>query len=109
MDSVHGFATDQGQLAGVVRGVRNRWRLKRALHGATLTVAAGFVVLARVGVRDPRAALRRRVALGVQDALARGDRGGACPLHRAPRARRRRATPRSRSTSRSTKRRSTAR
>ncbi|MFI5246834.1 MAG: DUF4175 family protein, partial [Gemmatimonadales bacterium] len=46
MDSVRGFATDQAQLAGVVSGVRNRWRLKRALRGATVTVAAGFIVLA---------------------------------------------------------------
>jgi len=46
MGSVHGFSADQGQLAGVVTGVRNRWRLKRALHGATITVAAGFVALA---------------------------------------------------------------
>ena len=41
----HGFTADQGQLAGVVSGVRNRWRLKRALHGATITVAVAFVVL----------------------------------------------------------------
>src|ERR1700722_10298216 len=46
MDSVHGFVADQGQLAGVVRGVRNRWRLKHVLHGATITVGAGFASLA---------------------------------------------------------------
>ena len=46
MDSVHGFTADQGQLAGVVSGVRNRWRLKRALHGATITVAIAFAMLA---------------------------------------------------------------
>src|SRR5258708_37951907 len=44
--SVHGLAGDQGQVAGVVSGVRNRWRLKHALHGATITVAAGFAMLA---------------------------------------------------------------
>ena len=49
MDSfsfVQGSTTDQGQLAGVVSGVRNRWRLKHALHGATITVVVGFAVLA---------------------------------------------------------------
>ncbi|MFI5232319.1 MAG: DUF4175 family protein, partial [Gemmatimonadales bacterium] len=46
MGSVHGLSADQGQLAGVVSGVRNRWRLKRALHGATITVAVGFAALA---------------------------------------------------------------
>src|SRR5437773_8157179 len=46
MESAHGISTDRGQLAGVVRGVLTRWRLKRALHGATITVGAGFVVLA---------------------------------------------------------------
>src|SRR5580692_2211815 len=46
MDSVHGFAADRGQLASVVSGVRNRWRLKHALAGATITVAVGFVALA---------------------------------------------------------------
>jgi hypothetical protein len=46
MGSVQGITADQGQLAGVVSGVRNRWRLKRALHGATITVAVAFVALA---------------------------------------------------------------
>src|ERR1035437_9524916 len=46
MDGVRRFTTDQAQLAGVVSGVRNRWRLKRALRGATITVAVGFIVLA---------------------------------------------------------------
>ena len=46
MGRVQGFADDRGQLAGVVSGVRNRWRLKRALHGATIAVAIGFVALA---------------------------------------------------------------
>src|SRR6185437_13709814 len=46
MDSVHGFSADQGRLAGVVSGVRNRWRLKRGLHGATITVAVAFMALA---------------------------------------------------------------
>src|SRR5476649_1193617 len=49
MDSfsfVQGSTTDQGQLAGVVSGVRNRWRLKHALHGATIAVAVSFAVLA---------------------------------------------------------------
>ncbi|HEU4988998.1 MAG TPA: DUF4175 family protein, partial [Gemmatimonadaceae bacterium] len=46
MESVHGSLSEQNRLAGVVRDVRNRWRLKRALHGATITLVVGFVVLA---------------------------------------------------------------
>src|ERR1019366_9557155 len=46
MDSVRALTTDQSQRAGVVSRVRNRWRLKRALRGATVTVAVGFIVLA---------------------------------------------------------------
>ena len=70
MDSVRGFSTDQAQLAGVVSGVRNRWRLKRALRGATITVAVGFVVLGALGVRHARAALRRRRDSGCSGSLS---------------------------------------
>src|SRR5437762_2016321 len=45
MENVHGFASEQSQLLGVVHGVRNRWRAKRALRGAAITLGAGFVVL----------------------------------------------------------------
>ena len=34
------------QLIGVVRGVRNRYRAKRALRGAAITVAASWAILA---------------------------------------------------------------
>ncbi len=46
MESVHGFRTDQSQLLGVVHGVRNRYRAKRALLGAAITVGGGWAVLA---------------------------------------------------------------
>ena len=46
MESVHGLPSEQSQLLGVVRGVRNRYRAKRALRGAAITVAAGWAVLA---------------------------------------------------------------
>lgn len=49
MEHVHGRSSGGrpgGQLAGVVRGVRARWRLKHALHGSTIAVILGFVVLA---------------------------------------------------------------
>ena len=39
MESVHGLPSEQAQLLGVVRGVRNRYRAKRALRGAAITVA----------------------------------------------------------------------
>src|SRR6478752_95040 len=45
MESVHGLPSEQSQLLGVVRGVRNRYRAKRALRGAAITVAAGWAVL----------------------------------------------------------------
>src|SRR4051794_23931141 len=44
MESVH-LGSDQSQLLGVVRGVRNRYRAKRALRGAAITVAASWAVL----------------------------------------------------------------
>ena len=40
MESVHGVGSDQSQLLGIVRGVRSRYRAKRALRGAAITVAA---------------------------------------------------------------------
>src|SRR5439155_18787214 len=45
MENVHGTGLPSDQLLGVVRGVRNRWRAKRALRGAAITLGAGFVVL----------------------------------------------------------------
>ena len=46
MESVHGLPSEQSQLLGVVRGVRNRYRAKRALRGTAITIAAGWLVLA---------------------------------------------------------------
>src|ERR1019366_2641593 len=48
MEHVHGESSERragGELAGVVRGVRTRWRLKHALHGSTIAVILGFVIL----------------------------------------------------------------
>ncbi|MFI5310889.1 MAG: DUF4175 family protein, partial [Gemmatimonadales bacterium] len=47
MEHVHGVPSDrtEGQLSGVVRGVRARWRLKHALHGSTIAVILGFVIV----------------------------------------------------------------
>ena len=50
MESVHGTSSEQSQLLGVVRGVRNRYRAKLALRGAAITIAAGWVVLFVAGV-----------------------------------------------------------
>src|SRR5689334_20043625 len=46
MESVHGagLTAEQSQLLGVVRGVRNRYRLKRGLRGAAIAVAITFAV-----------------------------------------------------------------
>jgi hypothetical protein len=46
MESVHGTGIPSEQLIGVVRGVRNRYRAKRALRGAAITVAASWAILA---------------------------------------------------------------
>src|SRR5438067_3376325 len=46
MESTHPLASDGARLTGVVHGVRNRWRLKRALRGASIVLAAAFVLLA---------------------------------------------------------------
>src|SRR5215467_845795 len=46
MESVHGLPSEQSQLLEVVRGVRNRYRVKRALRGGAITVAASWAVLA---------------------------------------------------------------
>ena len=43
MEFTHDFTTDSARLTGVVRGVRNRWRLKRVLRGATIALGAGFL------------------------------------------------------------------
>src|SRR5437764_1453096 len=45
MEATHPFP-DRARLTGVVHGVRNRWRMKRALRGASVVLAAGFVLLA---------------------------------------------------------------
>src|SRR5256885_15983772 len=44
MEATHPFP-DRARLTGVVHGVRNRWRMKRALRGASIVLAAGFVLL----------------------------------------------------------------
>ena len=46
MESVHGMSSEQSELLGVVRGVRNRYRTKIALKGAAITVATAFVLFA---------------------------------------------------------------
>ena len=46
MESTHPLASDGASLTGVVHGVRDRWRLKRALRGASIVLAAAFVLLA---------------------------------------------------------------
>ena len=45
MESIHGLPSEQSQLLGVVRGVRNRYRAKRALLGAAIAVGASWAVL----------------------------------------------------------------
>src|SRR4029077_14035843 len=46
MESTHPLPSDSARLTGVVHGVRDRWRLKRALRGASIVLAAAFVLLA---------------------------------------------------------------
>src|SRR5438477_1045064 len=46
MESTHPLASDGASLTGVVHGVRDRWRLKRALRGASIVLGAAFVLLA---------------------------------------------------------------
>src|SRR2546423_10282334 len=46
MESTHPLASDGASLTGVVHGVRDRWRLKRALRGASIVLAGDFVLLA---------------------------------------------------------------
>ena len=36
--------TSQAQLLGIIREVRNRWRLKIALRGAAIVLGVGFLV-----------------------------------------------------------------
>src|SRR5256885_13659844 len=45
MEATHPFP-DRARLTGVVHGVRNRWRMKRALRGASIVLAAAFALLA---------------------------------------------------------------
>src|SRR5215831_18694262 len=52
MESVHGgsgLTSEQSQLLGVVRGIRNRYRAKRALRGAAITVAITWVTFVLLG------------------------------------------------------------
>src|SRR5262245_21728912 len=48
MESVHGtgLTSEQSQLLGVVRGIRNRYRARGALRGAAITVALTWGVFA---------------------------------------------------------------
>jgi len=46
MESAHGTGIPSEQLIGVVRGVRNRYRTKRALRGAAITIAVSWAILA---------------------------------------------------------------
>ena len=57
MESAHGTGIPSEQLIGVVRGVRNRYRTKRALRGAAITVAASWAILAASAYCDERVAL----------------------------------------------------
>src|SRR6476661_382525 len=45
MESTHGMG-EHADLLRVVRGVRSRWRLKRALRGATMALGGAFAVYA---------------------------------------------------------------
>ena len=45
MEQSHGFTVDRAQLIGAVRGVRLRWKLRRAMLGAAITIAGALVVL----------------------------------------------------------------
>src|SRR5262245_43261933 len=45
MESIRGVGLPSDQLLGVVRGVRNRWRAKRAIRGAAITLGGGFLIL----------------------------------------------------------------
>src|SRR5215212_6818182 len=45
MESVHGLPREQSELIGVVRGVRNRYRAKRAMRGAAITIGGSWLVL----------------------------------------------------------------
>jgi len=45
MESTHPLP-ESARLTGVVHRVRDRWRLKRALRGASIVLAVAFVLLA---------------------------------------------------------------
>src|SRR4051812_20323628 len=45
MESTHAVP-ESARLTGVVRSVRDRWRMKRALRGASIVLAVAFVLLA---------------------------------------------------------------
>src|SRR4051812_47837648 len=44
MENAHSLP-ESARLTGVVHSVRDRWRMKRALRGASIVVAAAFVLL----------------------------------------------------------------
>src|SRR5262245_17589981 len=46
MESVHGMSSEQSELVGVVRGVRNRYGALVALSGAAITLGAAFALFA---------------------------------------------------------------
>src|SRR5579884_614498 len=46
MENIHGLPSDQTELLGVVRGIRNRYRAKLALRGAAITIAASWLLVA---------------------------------------------------------------
>src|SRR5947209_6358368 len=48
MESAHegGLSSQQSQLLGVVRGVRNRYRAKHLLRGAAIVVGGGWLAMA---------------------------------------------------------------
>ncbi len=66
MESVHGTGREQSQLLDVVRGVRTRYRAKLALRGATITLAAGWALVALGGIVMNAFHYNDAVVLGVR-------------------------------------------
>src|SRR6185437_10805824 len=64
MESIHGLPSEQSQLLGVVRSVRLRYRVKRALRGAAVTVAASWILLALASYVMSRGGYADSVVLG---------------------------------------------
>ncbi len=71
MEQAHSVGPEQARLFGAVRGVRQRWRLKRALAGASIVVGASFVAVALASFAldalrwNSGAVLALRIACGV--------------------------------------------